>query len=348
MLFLAGLWACTASRSDNAQPVPTAEIFPVVTTDKVPFDTDDPAIWVNPKDAAASLIIGTDKGGKTGDGGIFVFDLKGKNLAEKNILNLQRPNNVDVAYGLETPGGKMDIAVCTERNTNRIRVIAVPDMKLTDGEGIPVFEGETERSPMGIALYTNPSDRKIYAIVGRKSGPADGYLYQYFLQTAENGRVEGKLVRKFGRYSGTKEIESIAVDNELGYVYYSDEGVGVRKYYVHPDSSDRELALFATSGVQHDHEGLSIYKSGPRTGYILLSDQQANRFHIFPRQGTKGGPHKHPLLKIIKTQTTESDGSDVTNVPLNATFRRGMFVAMSADRTFQYYRWEDVAGKDLK
>ncbi len=46
--------------------------------------------------------------------------------------------------------------------------------------------------------------------------------------------VKGTLVRKFGLFSGKKEIESIAVDDALGYVYYSDEGYGVRKYYADP------------------------------------------------------------------------------------------------------------------
>ena len=87
---------------------------------------------------------------------------------------------------------------------------------------------------MGIALYTDPKGN-IYAITGRKTGPKGGtYLWQYLLSDSGKGFVEAKLVRKFGNYSGKKEIESIAVDNENGYVYYSDEQFGVRKYYADP------------------------------------------------------------------------------------------------------------------
>jgi 3-phytase len=53
------------------------------------------------------------------------------------------------------------------------------------------------------------------------------------------------------------------------------------------------------------------------------------------------------LIKIIKTSTDESDGSDVSSVSFNNTFKNGLFVAMSTDGTFQLYRWEDIAGKDL-
>jgi 3-phytase len=321
-------------------------LTPVKVTEKVNEDSDDPAIWIHPTDPSQSLIIGTDKGGDDGIGGLYVFNLEGKIETTKTV-RLHRPNNVDIAYGLNINGTKTDIAVCTERNTNSIRVFSLPGMESIDQGGIPVFEDDTLRSPMGISLYTDKNTHHIYAIVGRKWGPQTNYLYQYLLYTDSTDVVRGKLVRKFGQFSGQKEIEAIAVDNELGFVYCSDEGVGVRKYYAHPDSSGTELALFATEGIADDHEGLSIYKADDGTGYILLSDQQANQFHIFPREGTKGQPHHHPMLKIIKTSTDESDGSEVTNVSLNDTFRHGLFVAMSTDGTFQLYSWEQIAGNDL-
>ncbi|ULT24625.1 hypothetical protein KUH03_37775 [Sphingobacterium sp. E70] len=45
---------------------------------------------------------------------------------------------------------------------------------------------------------------------------------------------------------------------------------------------------------------------------------------------------------------TQSDGSDVVSIRLNDTFQHGLFVAMSDDKTFHYYRWEDIAGQELK
>jgi 3-phytase len=319
---------------------------PVIITEKVKSDSDDPAIWIHPTDPSKSLIIGTDKGGDTGVGGLYVFDMNGL-IDTSRTIPLQRPNNVDIAYGLDVNGIKTYIAVCAERNTNMLRVVALPDMKLIDHGGIPVFADDSLRAPMGIALYTDQKTHNVYAIVGRKTGPKEGYLYQYLLTADTSGVVKGSLKRKFGKFSGNKEIEAILVDNELGYVYYSDEGVGVRKYYAHPDSSNTELALFATTGIAEDHEGLSMYKANDGTGYILLSDQQANQFHIFPREGTKDNKHNHPLIKIIKTSTDESDGSDITNVAINDQFKNGFFVAMSTDGTFQIYKWEDIAGKDL-
>jgi len=335
--------AMTTATSDSAKVVK-----PAVVTETVQYDTDDPAIWINATDTSKSLIVGTDK---DANGGLYVFDLNGKIIPEKTVKGLKRPNNVDIEYGLILNNQPTDIAVATERMTHQLRIFSLPDMKQVDNGGIEVFEGETGdgfRDLMGISLYKNPTDKKIYAIVGRKTGPTEGsYLWQYLLEDDGKGQVKATLVRKFGKYSGKKEIESIAVDDELGYVYYSDEGVGVHKYYADPSKGNEELALFATTNFAEDHEGISIYKINDGTGYILVSDQGGNHFNVYPREGTAGKPHNHPLIKIIPTSTQESDGSDVTSISIPGKFKSGLFVGMSTDKTFQLYRWEDLAGKDL-
>jgi len=326
----------------------TAVVSPTFVTDSVKKDSDDPAIWVNPTDPSKSLIIGTDK---DLDGALYVFNLEGKVQEDKVVRGLKRPNNVDVEYGLKLKGVLTDIAVTTERFTHRLRIFSLPDMKPVDKGGIEVFENETGegfRDLMGIALYKNRKG-EIYAIAGRKTGPTTGeYLWQYLLEDDGTGQVKAKLVRKFGLYSGKKEIESIAVDDELGYVYYSDEGVGVRKYYADPTKGNEQLALFATTGFTEDHEGISIYKLSKTKGYILVSNQGADKFHIFPREGTKQNPYEHPLLKIVQVKAHQSDGSETIALPFNSTFKKGLFIAMSDDRTFHLYRWEDIVGKDLK
>jgi 3-phytase len=342
-IYFIGLLAI-ACQTNQSRLNTSAGVKPVVVTEPVLSDSDDPAIWIDHEDPSKSLIIGTDKGGDTGEGGLYVFNLQGKIIADRTFP-IKRANNVDVAYGLQLGERKVDIAVCTERNTNSIRVFSLPDLTPIDNGGIAVFEQEDLRAPMGVSLYTD-AHGEIYAIVGRKNGPSGSYLWQYVLQDS-SGFVVASAVRKFGNYSGKKEIESIAVDNNLGYVYYSDEGVGVRKYYANPDSSATELALFATQGFTADHEGISIYQLTDSTGYILVSDQQANRFQVFAREGTKDNPHQHSFLKSVLISTNESDGSEVTSFSLPG-LPHGMFVAMCDNKTFQVYRWEDVAGKELK
>ena len=332
---------------DTLTELSVVALEPKVITEKTQYDTDDPCIWINKEDPTKSLIIGTDK---DEDGGLYVYDLEGKIIQDKVVRNLHRPNNVDLEYGFNFKGKQIDIAVTTERLSHKLRIFSVPDMKPVGS--IDAFEGEDSNSEyrdlMGIALYKDPVKEDIYAIVGRKIGPTDStYLWQYKLMVKQDS-VSGELVRKFGAFSGMKEIEAIAVDDKLGYVYYSDEGLGVRKYFAHPDSSNRELALFATEGFMDDHEGISIYELDDKNGYILVSDQQSNEFHIYPREGTLEDPNDHTLLKVIPVSTMESDGSDVTSVTLNDQFEGGLFVAMSEGKVFHYYSWKDIAGDELK
>jgi 3-phytase len=322
-------------------------VQPAVVTTPVRYDSDDPAIWVNPTDPARSLVVGTDK---DPSGSLFVFDLQGKEVPGKTVHGLKRPNNVDVAYGLKLAGQPTDFALVAERGTSKLRAFRLPDMKPLDHGNLNVFVGDKSkyRTPMGIAVYTRPTDGAMFAVVSRKSGPREGYLAEYRLEDDGTGQIKLTPVRQFGTWSGKHEIESIAVDNELGFIYYSDEGVGVRKYYADPIRGNAELALFAQTGFSKDHEGISIYKSGPRTGYILVSDQGASLFHIFPRAGTAADPNNYPELKVVKVAAHYSDGSDVTSAALGPQFPHGMFVVMTDNKTFHYYRWEDILGTDVK
>lgn len=316
-----------------------------VISEKVKWDSDDPAIWIHPTDRSRSLIIGTDK---NSDGAIYAFDLNGKIVAR--VGDLQRPNNIDIAYGFKMANQRVDIAVVTEREAQRLRIFSLPDLTPIDNGNLIVFNGNTKRAPMGIALYTRPGDNALFAFVSGKSGPSNGYIAQYRIQSDQEGNITMNLARMFGKYSGEQEIESIAVDDELGFVYYSDESVGVRKYHADPDAdnADRELALFATEGFANDREGISIYKLDDGTGYILVSDQQANRFWIYSREGSADDIHNHRLLKIIQASTSESDGSEVTSVSLPPLYPSGLFVAMSEGKTFHYFSWDDIAGQDLR
>jgi len=325
----------TACKDDKLAAVAPNALKPTAVTEALPHDTDDPSIWIHPTDASKSIIVGTDK---DTDGALYAFDLNGK-ILKKSIV-LQRPNNVDIAYGLLIDGKKVDIAVTTERETNKIRIFSLPDLEPIDNGGISVFEGDTERDPMGVALYTRPSDKKIFAVVGRKTGPSGSYLWQYEL--SGNGKTAvAKVVRKFGNYSGKKEIEAIAVDNELGFVYYCDEQFGIRKYKADPSLNDnKELAIFGKTGFKADNEGIAIYKKTDSTGYILVSNQQANTFMVYPREGAKGKPNEYPLLAEIPTSTIECDGADVTNINLGPKYKNGLFVAMSNGMTFHYYTWD--------
>lgn len=334
--------ALLTSCKDKLAPVSSDAIQPVVVTEQTVFDTDDPAIWLNKQDKTKSLIIGTDK---ENGGGLYAYDLQGKIVHQ--YTDMARPNNVDIAYDFPYQNQKIDIAVVTERNANAIRLFKLPELTPIDGGGLKVFEGETTEEynePMGIALYEGKEGGAtvFYAIVGRKNGPAQGYLWQYLYQTNAAGKVELQLVRKFGAYSGKKEIEAIAVDQELGYVYYSDEGAGVRKYYADPARGNQELAFFAQTDAKRDHEGIAIYKKDATTGYIVVSNQQDNSILIYPREGASDNPNQHQLITTIPVAAIECDGLEITAQGLDSRFPKGMLVMMSNGKVFHYYDWNII------
>lgn len=341
-----------AAETDSAEPI----LQPARQTDTLPNDPDDPAIWLHPTDPAKSLIITTDKIAQRG--GLFVFGLDGK--LRQTIAPLDRPNNVDVEYGFAVGDRRIDIAVVTERKQHRLRVFAIaPDGSgLSDiaPAGIPVLKGHTGEAsePMGIALYKRPRDGAVYAIVAPKTGGTKHYLSQYRLEDDGRGSVKGTLARRFGAFSmrGSEpgaigEIEAVAVDDELSYVYFSDERFAIRKWHADPDHADaaRELAAFGADGYEGDREGLAIYATSAGNGYVVSGDQVegATRLRLYRREGTAANPHDHrEVVATIRTASDATDGLDVTSRSLPG-FPRGLLVMMnSGPKNFLIYRWEDV------
>ena len=198
------LVAILAAFAPNASaPV---DIQPAVRTESVTDDPDDPAIWVHPTDPGRSLIIGTNKV-KAPTGAVVVFGLDGK--IRQTVAGLDRPNNVDVEYGLKVGGKSIDIAVATERLKSQLRVFQIaPDgsgiSDVTSSQNTRVFSGRTgeQAAPMGVSLYRRPRDGAIFAIVAPKNGPAEGYLGQYRLERRRQRASEGyvcSVLRAFQR-----------------------------------------------------------------------------------------------------------------------------------------------------
>jgi 3-phytase len=292
--------------------------------------TDDPAVWVHPRDRRRSLILGTIKMAAP-EGGLAVYRMDGSRLM--TVRNLDRPNNVDVAYGFRVGGRTVDIAVVTERNKGQLRFFAVvPEVGLREMGAAPVFVGEAgaRAQPMGIALYRRRRDGVLFAMVSRKSGPSGSYLWQYRLTGEAGGRIRAEKVREFGRFSGTGEIEAVAVDAEREHVYYADEGAGIRKYAADPAQpmAGEELAVFAQSGWKGDREGIAVYQN-----YIVATDQLRgnSEFHVFSRDTLRE-------WGIFRVGADSTDGIEIA--------RFGVFVAMNNSRhNFILVDWKAIVAK---
>lgn len=308
---------------------------PDVITQRTKYDTDDPAIWVNKKDPSKSIVFGTDK---NKDGAVYAFNLEGKIIREKTIRGLKKPNNIDIRYDFKINNSRsVDVLVVTERETHQVRLYSVPHMKALDNGGFRVFEDQVEtkrKTPMGVSFYQSPRDNELYIIVSRKAGPKENYLYQYLVVRDKSG-LKLKLVRKFGNFSGKGEIEAIAVDDELGFVYYSDENYGVRKYYAEPSMGNEELPSLTGGKFLKDIEGIAIVPDYKGKGYVIVSNQHAGTFNIYSRISNE-------FITETNLGTSGTDGCEVTTISLNDTFKNGLFVAMNNSRNFFYYDLEKL------
>lgn len=320
---------------------PTYDVPARLELEAVAEDADDLAIWIHPRQPGRSLLIGNDKTAAP-TGGLYVYGLDGK--VRQKILGIDRPNNVDVEYGLRLQGRSVDIAVATERLKRRLRVMAIDPrtQTLKDVSGkTEVFSGEPgERgAPMGISLYRRPRDGAIFAFVSPKEGPTDGYLGVYRL--VPNGpQVDCVPVGRVGRFSGDGEIEAIVVDDAAGVVFYADENYALRKIVADPDSPlfGKQVAEFGHRFYRGDREGLAIFDLGGGRGFLLSSDQVkgGSEVLVYDRRSP------HALLARLRLGADDTDGLDCTSRPLPG-FPQGLLAVMNSEgRNYLVAGFEEI------
>ncbi|GGM11845.1 hydrolase [Dactylosporangium sucinum] len=139
-------------------------------------NADDPAIWVNPADRGASLVIGTAK-----NGGLRVYDLKGR---ERQAIDTPLAPGEDDAEGrfnnVDLVG---DLVVVTDRGRDQLRFYRVDAKRgrLVDvtADDVPFAFNTTQaevneqRTAYGLGLFRD-ADGTIYAVVSRRSTPEVG------------------------------------------------------------------------------------------------------------------------------------------------------------------------------
>ena len=337
------MWNLVLAAGDEPQVTPVA----VVQTEPVPSQgdaADDPAIWVHPEDPALSLVLGTDK-----KGGLNVFDLDGKRL--QIISNGARPNNVNVLYGFPLGGSKVDMAVAGTRSKAKAGVtlwrIDPKTRRLTELGPVPAFTVFGGGEPYGSCVYRSPRDKAFYVFITSK----EGVIEQYRLDDIGKGSIRGTLVRSL--HVGST-AEGCVADFDLGFLYVSEEKVGIWKFGAEPgDSSAGTLvARVGEHSLAADVEGLTIYYAAGSKGYLIASSQGANTFKVYERGGSNAfvltiDPSGGPDLDVA-----DSDGIDVTNVATSSRFPRGLFVCQDGRRrdgrqNFKLFAWEQIAGDRL-
>jgi 3-phytase len=300
-------------------------------------DVDDPAIWVNPSDPAASRILGTDK-----TRGLFVYDLSGQEVA---FLPDGRLNNVDLRpFVLD---GK-DVAVvgATRRDDDTLALY------LLDGDGLrPATPHLVPAIPEGVEgvddIYGFAMARlgdEVHAIVNFKSG----HVVQWRLRDM-GGTIGTELVRvvKVG-----SQPEGMVADDAAGHLYIGEEDVGIWRFPLDPavTAVPQAVATIPSDCLPRDDvEGLAIHDS-PAGRFLIASAQGVHRAAIFRLEG-EALPACVGMVEIVAGAVdgvTETDGLDVTALPVGPDYPQGLLVMMDDQNAgystnFKLIDWRQIA-----
>ena len=126
---------------------------------------DDPAIWRNEADPAASLIIATDK-----RAGLYVYDLSGRQVS---FLGAGQTNNVDLRE-LRPVAGKNTILVAASETANNRVVFFTLDPKTGELASLPTNLHSELSAIYGLCMYQPEPDsievlENRYGILARRA-----------------------------------------------------------------------------------------------------------------------------------------------------------------------------------
>ena len=346
----------------DAKPAPADAVSVLASAETVPVidgsdAADDPAIWINERNPAASWVVGTNK-----RRGLEVYDLAG---ARHGRVDAGRVNNVDVRT-VEVSGAQVVVVGGTNRTTNTIDVWALDQETgaLTDLLTAPIPADLDD--PYGFCLYRSPKGGALYAIATDKAGGAA----QWHLADTGTGKLSGERVRTI--HTDTQP-EGCVADDANGVLYIGEEGVGIWRLGAEPDDAADAKQLIATvrpeeeaeapdPGSPHrltaDVEGLAIYAppdTAPVAGYLVASSQGNWTYVVFDRSP----PHPYRgTFRVADGEAIdgagETDGIDVVAMAVGADYPQGLLVVQDGynvgpagekqNQNFKYVSWADVAG----
>lgn len=325
---LAALGGCAATPPPVASlpaaaVVARGETQPVATINA--DAADDPAIWRNSADPAASLIVATDK-----KAGLYLYGLDGK---VRHFDPAGRLNNVDL---VELADGSVLVAA-SDRNDIaaaklRLYRLDTAAARLVPLGAVPSGAGEA----YGVCLWRDGS--ALYAFSVLKNGA----VHQLRLDPAA---ATASPVRSLKLASQT---EGCVVDPRSATLYVGEEKVGIWRFSAKPDGPVAGELVAKADGRQlvGDVEGLALAPEGEAGGWLVASSQGDNAYSVYRL------PDMVPVgrFRIAVGQfgaTEATDGIELQLGGFGLQYPAGLFIAqdgVSADgrQNFKLVSWADV------
>jgi 3-phytase len=299
---------------------------------------DDPAIWRNAADPAASLVLGTDK-----KAGLYVYGLDGKvrDFAAAGALN-----NVDVREVKRADGSTTILAAASDRTERSAPRIA---MFTLDGRTAKLTSlGAQAFLPLGHA----PAEAYGFCM----GGPlAPGELARAYVVLKDGEVAESRLVEKAGAIAPeyvrsvklATQSEGCVVDDASHRLFVAEEDVGIWRFDLdQPQPAAQSFArVGAESSLVADVEGLAVARMSGRT-ILVASSQGENAYVVFDAAtGTRLGRFRVAGGAI--GGTSETDGIELALGDFGPSWPEGLFVAQDGEnapaaQNFKLVGWQAI------
>jgi len=246
-------------------PLPTASVPAARQTAAVASledAADDPAIWRNPADPLASLIVATDK-----KAGLYVYGLDGK---VRNFVLAGRVNNVD----LLDMGDLGVIVVASDRNNVANALLQIYRLNIRGQrlEHLGAVAGGSNES-YGVCLMQDGRTMHAFSVL------KNGTIVQVAIDL-EKKAPAGRVLRTLRLATQT---EGCVVDPRSHTLYVGEEDRGIWAFDARPGGSAKGKLVAAVDGKQlfADVEGLALLPSGANGGWLIASSQGDNAYALF-------------------------------------------------------------------
>lgn len=324
-----------------AAVAPTVGATPVTETAPVRSANDaagDAAVWVNPADPAASVVIGTDRGGA-----VEAYDLAGRRI-QRLPRRAGSVGDVDLRSGFSLGGDSVTVVGAGGRGMAFFRLDA-GGRRLSD---VGARRFDDVRAESAFCLYRSAVSGRFYAFAAGGSGD----LAQYEL-VDQGGFVDARKVRQFptGGPAG-----GCVADDDSGRLFVSETGSGIWRYDAEPDASPVDRHQVDRTGpgghLAADVEGLALVQQPGRRGYLLASSEGDSTFALYRRGKDQDWLGQREVVDGDAADgCTDTDGIEAVAANLGPEFPAGIFVCHDGRNTvpgpagnqnFKYVRLERI------
>ncbi|WP_226638004.1 phytase [Novosphingobium profundi] len=337
------LGACATTPEEPAVRLPAVEV--PASGETKPVGTvnddaaDDPAIWRNRADPAASLVLGTDK-----KAGLYVYGLDGE---VRDFAAAGRLNNVDLREVTLASGQTAVLVAASDRGDEAEPRIALFWLDTATGKlrdlGTQTFLSEGHRAMeaygfcMGAPLGEGELARA-YVVM------KDGTVAESAL-TEVDGAVHAAFTRDV---KVATQAEGCVIDDATHTLYLAEEDVGIWQV----DLSAATLApealakVGAKDGLVDDVEGLALARGEDGKAWLLASSQGDSAYAVFT---LPGGAYagRFRINGGDLGGTSETDGIEVALGDFGPKYPGGVFMAQDGDnapyaQNFKLVAWDAI------